>query len=152
MNLLWSITDYFMDFHKVRKFQEICGIKECDASIRQDEAELSKKIVSNERQHVDHCIDESSAQEKFIEFEPNSKHNNMNYHKDSSNDKVNSDLSDDLLEKRTYQITNWFLYYMFRFGSTLGHEIFYISFIPFIFWNIDPFIARKMVVVWVVTM
>uniref|UniRef100_H2Y802 Phosphatidic acid phosphatase type 2/haloperoxidase domain-containing protein n=1 Tax=Ciona savignyi TaxID=51511 RepID=H2Y802_CIOSA len=51
-----------------------------------------------------------------------------------------------------YVVTNWILYYLFRFGSLLGHEVFYITFLPCIFWNVDPFIGRKMITVWVVTM
>jgi len=34
----------------------------------------------------------------------------------------------------------------------LGTEEFYILFIPFVFWNIDPSVGRKMIVVWMVTM
>ena len=51
-----------------------------------------------------------------------------------------------------YKVNNWFLYYLFRFGSVLGTEEFYILFIPFVFWNIDPSVGRKMIVVWMVTM
>ena len=51
-----------------------------------------------------------------------------------------------------YKVNNLFLYYLFRFGSVLGTEEFYILFLPFVFWNIDPSVGRKMIVVWMVTM
>ena len=55
-------------------------------------------------------------------------------------------------ENVNYKVNNWFLYYLFRFGSVLGTEEFYILFLPFVFWNIDPSVGRKMIVVWMVTM
>ncbi|CAK6972098.1 sphingosine-1-phosphate phosphatase 1 [Scomber scombrus] len=41
------------------------------------------------------------------------------------------------------------LYYMFTFGTELGNELFYITFFPFIMWNVDVFVARRLVMVWV---
>ena len=51
-----------------------------------------------------------------------------------------------------YSVHNWPLYYIFRFGSFLGQEAFYITFLPFVFWNLDADVGRKMVLVWVITM
>ena len=43
---------------------------------------------------------------------------------------------------------NTFLHILFTVGSTLGYEIFYITFFPFVFWNLDEFVARRMVLLW----
>lgn len=51
-----------------------------------------------------------------------------------------------------YTITNLFWYYLFLFGTELGDEIFYCSFIPFLFWNIDGTIGRKVVLAWATVM
>ncbi|XP_029472452.1 sphingosine-1-phosphate phosphatase 2 isoform X2 [Rhinatrema bivittatum] len=51
-----------------------------------------------------------------------------------------------------YIVKNYFLYYLFRFAAALGQEIFYITFLPFTFWNIDPYVARRLINVWVVVM
>uniref|UniRef100_A0AAV2JFI4 Phosphatidic acid phosphatase type 2/haloperoxidase domain-containing protein n=1 Tax=Knipowitschia caucasica TaxID=637954 RepID=A0AAV2JFI4_KNICA len=46
-------------------------------------------------------------------------------------------------------IENRFLYYIFTFGTELGNELFYITFFPFVMWNIDAFVARRIILVWV---
>ncbi|XP_063771979.1 sphingosine-1-phosphate phosphatase 2 [Pseudophryne corroboree] len=53
---------------------------------------------------------------------------------------------------RKYVVHNYVLYYLFRFAAALGQEIFYITFMPFILWNIDSFIARRMIYVWCIVM
>lgn len=51
-----------------------------------------------------------------------------------------------------HHITNKFWYYLFLFGTYLGDEIGYSIIIPFIIWNVDSAVARKMVLVWAVVM
>ncbi|XP_067099811.1 sphingosine-1-phosphate phosphatase 1 [Osmerus mordax] len=46
-------------------------------------------------------------------------------------------------------IENKFLYYLFTFGTELGNELFYITFFPFFIWNVDAYVSRRLVVVWV---
>lgn len=49
-------------------------------------------------------------------------------------------------------VTNKFWYYLFLFGTYLGDEIGYAIIIPFLIWNVDSAVARKMVIVWAVVM
>ncbi|XP_025828982.1 sphingosine-1-phosphate phosphatase 1 [Agrilus planipennis] len=51
-----------------------------------------------------------------------------------------------------YTIKNYFWYYLFCFGTELGDEMFYLSFIPFWFWNIDGAVGRRVVLVWTIVM
>lgn len=51
-----------------------------------------------------------------------------------------------------HTITNKFWYYLFLFGTYLGDEIGYAIVIPFLIWNIDSAVARKMVLVWAAVM
>lgn len=51
-----------------------------------------------------------------------------------------------------HHITNIFWYYLFLFGTYLGDEIGYAIVIPFLIWNVDSAVARKMVLVWAVVM
>ncbi|OQV24551.1 Sphingosine-1-phosphate phosphatase 2 [Hypsibius exemplaris] len=44
------------------------------------------------------------------------------------------------------------LYYLFRFGSSLGYEAFYATFFPIWTWNIDGAVCRRVVFMWVTTM
>lgn len=55
-------------------------------------------------------------------------------------------------KKKPYEITNKFWYYLFVFGTALGDEVFYASFIPFWFWNIDGAVGRRVVLVWTIVM
>ncbi|XP_029899961.1 sphingosine-1-phosphate phosphatase 1 [Myripristis murdjan] len=48
-----------------------------------------------------------------------------------------------------FLIENKFLYYMFTFGTELGNEFFYITFFPFLMWNVDAFVSRRLIMVWV---
>lgn len=49
-------------------------------------------------------------------------------------------------------INNKFWYYLFVIGTELGDEIFYATFIPFWFWNIDGAVGRRVVLVWTICM
>lgn len=45
-------------------------------------------------------------------------------------------------------IQNKFLFYLFTFGTELGNEMFFIAFFPFLFWNVDALVSRRLIVVW----
>ncbi|XP_030578040.1 sphingosine-1-phosphate phosphatase 1-like [Archocentrus centrarchus] len=47
-----------------------------------------------------------------------------------------------------FLIHNKFLFYLFTFGTELGNEMFFIAFFPFLFWNIDALVSRRLIVVW----
>ncbi|XP_055546404.1 sphingosine-1-phosphate phosphatase 1-like [Wyeomyia smithii] len=47
-----------------------------------------------------------------------------------------------------YRVNNKFWYYFFLLGTELGDEIFYATFIPLWFWNIDSAVGRRVVMVW----
>ncbi|XP_043114677.1 sphingosine-1-phosphate phosphatase 2 [Puntigrus tetrazona] len=54
--------------------------------------------------------------------------------------------------KSRYEVRNWLFYFLFVTSATLGHEVFYITFLPCIHWNLDPFLCRRLVNVWAVVM
>lgn len=47
---------------------------------------------------------------------------------------------------------NTLIHKVFKFGAELGNEIFYITFLPFVFWNVDDYIARRLIMLWVFNM
>ncbi|NXG69269.1 SGPP2 phosphatase, partial [Baryphthengus martii] len=51
-----------------------------------------------------------------------------------------------------YIVKNYFYYYLFKFSAALGEEIFYITFLPFIYWNVDHSVSRRMIIVWSIVM
>lgn len=66
---------------------------------------------------------------------------------------VRKNESDKPRDPRTdYTIENKFWFYLFHFGTALGDETFYSSFIPFWFWNIDGAVGRRVVLVWAIVM
>lgn len=54
--------------------------------------------------------------------------------------------------KSQFKVTNKLWFYLFLIGTGLGDELFYSSFIPFWFWNVDGFVGRRFVVVWTIIM
>ncbi|KAI6063324.1 Sphingosine-1-phosphate phosphatase 2 [Aix galericulata] len=51
-----------------------------------------------------------------------------------------------------YVVKNYFYYYLFKFSAALGEEIFYITFLPFTYWNIDHSVSRRMIIIWSIVM
>lgn len=51
-------------------------------------------------------------------------------------------------ESRDYIVTKPFWHALFVFGSALGDELFYATFFPLWFWNIDGAVGRRAVLVW----
>eukprot|EP00064_Thunnus_orientalis_P005939 superscaffoldBa00000599_g5953 len=47
-----------------------------------------------------------------------------------------------------FLIHNKFLFYLFTFGTELGNEMFFIVFFPFLYWNIDALVSRRLIIVW----
>lgn len=48
-----------------------------------------------------------------------------------------------------FLIQNRLLYILFTSGTELGNESFYITFFPFLMWNVDAFVGRRLIMVWV---
>ncbi|KAK5604803.1 hypothetical protein CRENBAI_009678 [Crenichthys baileyi] len=53
--------------------------------------------------------------------------------------------------KPRYEVRNWLLHYLFLLSAGLGHEVFYITCLPWIHWNLDPFLCRRLVNMWTVS-
>uniref|UniRef100_A0A3P9JL38 Si:ch211-212g7.6 n=1 Tax=Oryzias latipes TaxID=8090 RepID=A0A3P9JL38_ORYLA len=47
-----------------------------------------------------------------------------------------------------FLIHNKILFYLFTFGTELGNEMFFIIFFPFLLWNLDALVSRRLIVVW----
>lgn len=56
------------------------------------------------------------------------------------------------LGKSSYKVKNKLLFILFHFGASLGNEIFYLIFFPFVHWNLDGTLMRQMAFVWHVAM
>ncbi|XP_020665452.3 sphingosine-1-phosphate phosphatase 1 [Pogona vitticeps] len=48
-----------------------------------------------------------------------------------------------------FSIRSPLLYYLFSFGTELGNELFYILFFPFCIWNLNAWLGRRLIIIWV---
>ncbi|XP_053695201.1 sphingosine-1-phosphate phosphatase 1-like [Sabethes cyaneus] len=65
-----------------------------------------------------------------------------------TNDRNDKNLAQDSNNDEKYRVNNKFWYYFFVIGTELGDEIFYATFIPLWFWNVDSAVGRRVVMVW----
>merc|ERR1712130_645042 len=101
------VVESLLDFNKVRKFQELCGIRECK---------------DDDPRGEDAVVRESDPERKTKQH------------------------------SAKFRATNAFLHNFFLLGSVFGTEVFYITYLPIIFWVFEHFTGRRLIQIWVVTM
>lgn len=129
---MWETIHYLNDPHLVLKFQNYFGIHR-----------VSNQNGSN---GIIHNGDISSTPSKESEV---IKRKSVKTVADDDLTGVSSESDNDNNE---YIVKNKIWYYLFYLGTILGDEIFYASFIPFWFWNIDGAVGRRVVNVWALIM
>jgi sphingosine-1-phosphate phosphatase 1 len=131
------------DPYLVLSFQNLFGLKEVkekERDVKEENGDLTPAKYTNG--HVSNGFVNGYSKNGLIK----------NGHWKPSNDEKlldNRELKSTRLQSYEY---NPFWHALFLFGSTLGNEIFYITFFPFLFWNIDEYVARKMVFLWALLM
>lgn len=161
--------EYLKDPYLVVKFQKYFGVhsltdvKQKHSSIKSHKNRHASLIKGNEKFEIKHRhsdlisfindpSDENSVEVGSCGFKVETRPNGNS----SSNpaglveDSTLSSESD--VEALPYLITNKVWYYFFLFATYLGDEVFYASFIPFWFWNIDGAVGRRIVMVWTIIM
>ncbi|XP_041919671.1 sphingosine-1-phosphate phosphatase 2 isoform X2 [Alosa sapidissima] len=53
-------------------------------------------------------------------------------------------------DAKEYVVRSRPLHFLFLVSAALGNEVFYISFLPCLHWNLDPFLCRRCANIWVV--
>ncbi|XP_053612604.1 sphingosine-1-phosphate phosphatase 1-like [Plodia interpunctella] len=130
-----SIITYLQDPLLVVKVQNFFGV-----------------IYNRHVQNNDTSVINSDRLERLVE------ENDLKQHKripsNTSTSSQSSYETDSSVEREEIECTinNKFWYYLFVVGTALGDEIFYATFIPFWFWNIDGAVGRRVVLVWTVVM
>lgn len=145
-----NFIQYYKDPHLVARIQEFFGV-EIHYENDQKKALTGTKsnFDKNEQNGVDNVKNPSSNNGYFNEESKNELKKHHCETKQSSDDTF-SITQDECTEP--YTIKNYFWYYLFRFGTELGDEVFYATFIPFWFWNIDGAVGRRIVLVWSIIM
>lgn len=132
---MWSYIEYLKDPHLVLYVQQFFGVS------HKEEKKLNNVKKNDDLLHEDtEVLSDDSENHKF----------SNNHYYDETNKEESSSDSDS--EKKNYKINNYFWYYVFVLGTELGDEIFYATFIPFWFWNIDGAVGRRIVMVWSIVM
>ncbi|XP_048417729.1 sphingosine-1-phosphate phosphatase 2-like isoform X1 [Stegostoma tigrinum] len=116
----------------VAQFQKLCGL-----SLLSEEKSAGQHFAEATRQEQPDCTARFHAAAW------------TGHHVDAAN---NGTVPGTPVPQKKYKIENYFLYYLFLFAATLGQEVFYITFLPFCFWNIDPYVARRVINIWAVVM
>lgn len=132
------------DPYFVAKFQRTFGLREVrrekdDAFTKRDTDSHSPLRNGHVLTHNNHVHTKSS----------NHVHHRNGFVKPEPFEKVKSpgeEKSEQLFE------FNSFFHALFVFGSTLGYESFYLTFFPFVFWNVDEYLARRTAIMWAVIM
>lgn len=152
---MWSIIEYLNNPYLVAKVQKYFGVEPVDKQSQNRESKHSDtveniNIVNKNTLHrkaYNAVKNEKVSASKH--FNKNEKINGVSVTEKCCEETVSSE-SD--TEGKGYVITKKFWYYLFVFGTLLGDEIFYASFIPFWFWNIDGAVGRRVVMVWTIIM
>ncbi|KAJ9590722.1 hypothetical protein L9F63_016238 [Diploptera punctata] len=154
--MVWDVvTEYLKDPYLVAKIQKYYGVKVLPSqspvngtdsnSLQVDgKTKLKKRVEKTILEENVHCTNVSKSAGDGIRIANGYLPNEL------EGDETVSSESDP--EVKGYIITNWFWYYLFVLGTALGDEIFYASFIPFWFWNIDGAVGRRVVLVWTAIM
>ncbi|XP_026314109.1 sphingosine-1-phosphate phosphatase 2-like [Hyposmocoma kahamanoa] len=132
---MWeNIIEYLKDPLLVVKVQNFFGVIYNKRSVRDNECE----VVHSER-----------LEREKEDFDLT--HKRIPSNTSSSSSSYDTDTSAEVDEVECH-IENKFWYYLFVIGTALGDEIFYATFIPFWFWNIDGAVGRRVVLVWTIVM
>lgn len=137
---MWNnMIEYLKDPLLVIKVQNFFGVTYSN-NVQENESSV---IHSDLQQRLDE--DNDLKQHKRIP-------SNISSSSQSSYDTDTSGESAIGREEVVCSINNKFWYYLFIIGTELGDEIFYATFIPFWFWNIDGAVGRRVVLVWTICM
>ncbi|OXU29965.1 hypothetical protein TSAR_008302 [Trichomalopsis sarcophagae] len=142
---MWSnFVQYCKDPHLVARIQEFFGVE-----IHYDRQNKSKDDCSSRSER--NGLNKSSFQ-SINGCTPQENEGTIKKRHNKVLQSSDNDASTTAKEDKPYTIKNHFWYYLFLFGTQLGDEVFYSTFIPFWFWNIDGAVGRRIVLVWAIIM
>ncbi|KYM77244.1 Kinetochore-associated protein 1 [Atta colombica] len=150
---LIRIMDYLKDPQLVALIQQFFGVKisynRHKKTFQEEEKKYNTKVDGNEENYISTC-----HSKKINDCDANQRLNIYTKQVNSSEQRTIETNKGVLTMSNNpnYIITNSFWYYTFVFGTELGDEIFYSTFLPFLFWNIDGAIGQRVVLIWGIIM
>lgn len=139
-----EVIDYLKDPQLVAVIQEFFGVdipKSTVDKIQENVLNSSQELTATKRNGIPRELRDNTGQTDLRKN--NNTEDDINLLNLSETNNYNSSSS---------KINNQFWYYLFMFGTELGDETFYSAFIPFLFWNIDGIVGRKIVIIWAIVM
>ncbi|XP_034289451.1 sphingosine-1-phosphate phosphatase 1 [Pantherophis guttatus] len=177
MSLLHRLICYLQDAEKVARFQKLCGVEalpdwrsvssaqtvdaepplangNCTAAKPQGESGRRRGSPGSWNTEEKHEESHSNGMKNGmvsedtcgVESQPASLEKRKKW-VSKSHPRRNSLTGESISQK--FRIHNFFLYYLFSFGTELGNEFFYMVFFSFCFWNVDPWLGRRLIIIWV---
>lgn len=128
---------YLHDSELVASFQRRCGLHLVEAAHH-------NPVKTRAQTGTENHADSKSREDLHKRFKQHYKNSNVEYKQNGYC--VNGQV------KPHYEVRNWPLHFLFLFSSALGHEVFYITCLPWFHWNLDPFLCRRLVNMWTVVM
>jgi sphingosine-1-phosphate phosphatase 1 len=124
---MWETIHYLNDLYLVLKFQNYFGIHRVaplQNGSSNNKVLQNGDISSNINKESSDVIKRKNIQQSVPD-----------------DDGISSESDTDSAE---YIVKYKIWYYIFYLGTTLGDEVFYATFIPFWFWNIDGFVGESL--------
>ena len=144
-NTVRRITDSLRDPHLVRKIQEQFGVRQIFPGA--DEVQDTPKSGQKRENGVLAAVNGSSLTWLASKKRKRLKHSTSPTGAASPPSSPESEKAHDIVVE-TLPVLDIF----FRLATELGYEPFYITFIPFLIWNVDTTIARHIVIIWICSM
>lgn len=138
MEYLKHFIKHSSDYQHVADFQRLCGVEivEVDKFV-----ENKSKENGSEQSHCQIGSQSQLYSHNGASHRTNGKHITNGYKNAISN-------YDGSESKLAFKIHNKPLNMLFEFGAGLGSEVFYITFFPFMIWNVDARLTRQICLIW----
>nr|XP_023699634.1 sphingosine-1-phosphate phosphatase 2 isoform X1 [Paramormyrops kingsleyae] len=146
-----KFINYLHGSELVASFQKLCGL----CAVEDEDPTCQRPLVTREYPVSEPGSKDTSIRKRCENGQLNGELTKSGRHDNNSNYKYktseyNGVASRDPLPQ--YQVGSCLLHCLFLLSAELGHELFYISFLPCIHWNLDPFLCRRMVTMWAIVM
>ncbi|XP_054876081.1 sphingosine-1-phosphate phosphatase 1-like [Poeciliopsis prolifica] len=156
VNKFVEVCNYLQDPIHVARFQHFCGVKGTFPEKRtQSDSGQPDPDRPGLRQRVQRSSEEDVGNGDNVLAQVNGKEEGDTARPDGLTAAVTARAKKPLRRNsltgdvgQEFLIHNKFLFYLFTFGTELGNEMFFIVFFPFLFWNVDALVSRRLIVVW----
>ncbi|KAK7882762.1 hypothetical protein WMY93_028936 [Mugilogobius chulae] len=136
-----ELASYLQDSELVARFQRRCGLH----LVRGEEGEEAQKTEEQVRKSSVGTAEEDAAAAGA--------RGSLRQRSDNNNSSVDYKENGHCVKEQSgpeYEVRRPLLHKLFLFSAALGNEVFYISCLPWLHWNLDPFLCRRLVNMWTV--